>query len=67
MPPLAAARAALARTGAFLARLSGSGSALFALFDDAAGRDAAIRSLASEFPDFRFIPTATGAPIAPAR
>lgn len=41
---------ALRRTGPLLARMSGSGATCFAVFDDAAGRDAAAQSIADERP-----------------
>lgn len=58
-PELAELREALARPPARFALLTGSGSALFAVFEDDDARDAAARELAARFPRVRFVPTAT--------
>jgi 4-diphosphocytidyl-2-C-methyl-D-erythritol kinase len=59
LPQLATVREALERRGARLARLTGTGSAVFALYDDTATLAAARAELAAEFPDTRFVTTAT--------
>ena len=49
-PPIAEVLAALRNTAPWLARMSGSGATCFALYDDAAARDAAAASLAGVHP-----------------
>jgi 4-diphosphocytidyl-2-C-methyl-D-erythritol kinase len=49
-PPVAQVLAALAGTGAFLSRMSGSGATCFALFDDTAVRDEAAARIATDHP-----------------
>jgi len=56
---LADLKAALSRPPAMFALLSGSGSSMFAVFEDAEARDRAAARLAAEFPRVTFIPTAT--------
>lgn len=58
-PELAAARESLQTSGATLAMLSGSGSAIFALFPSPATRDAAHHRFTTEFPGFSAVPTRT--------
>ena len=45
--------------GALEARLTGSGSALFALFGQAEEAKAAATAMQAAFPDFRFVPART--------
>ena len=49
-PPIAGVLAALAETGADLVRMSGSGASCFALYADAAARDAAADAIAEAHP-----------------
>lgn len=49
-PPVAEVLAALSETRPWLARMSGSGATCFALYEDAAARDAAARSIAAACP-----------------
>ena len=58
-PQLGELRTAIEGEGALTARLSGSGAALFALFDDEARARSANESLASSWPDVRFVITHT--------
>ena len=58
-PELAGIREALDEVGAFTARLSGSGSALFGLFDHRAAADRARVSLSASWSDVRFLVTET--------
>ena len=58
-PELGELREAIEKAGALTARLSGSGSALFGLFDDPATADQASDSLSSSWPDVRFVRTET--------
>ncbi len=53
-PELRKIRDRLRRVGASPARMSGSGSAIFGLFPDRSGRDAALASLKKEFGDILF-------------
>lgn len=64
LPELGAGKAALVAAGARLALLSGSGSALFAVFDDEERREAALRSLSLPY-GFRLVATRTLGPAAP--
>jgi 4-diphosphocytidyl-2-C-methyl-D-erythritol kinase len=59
LPQLAAVRAALQRSGAFLARLTGSGSAVFGIYDSNDALEVARADLAPEFTDTRFVATET--------
>jgi 4-diphosphocytidyl-2-C-methyl-D-erythritol kinase len=59
-PQLAAIRQALHEGGAFLARMTGSGSALFGVWRDAAQRAAAATSIGARFPDCRALPVEAG-------
>ena len=59
LPQLAAVRAALERQGALLARLTGTGSAVFGVYDDADTLARARADLSAQFPDLRFLTTAT--------
>ncbi|MGH7501304.1 MAG: 4-(cytidine 5'-diphospho)-2-C-methyl-D-erythritol kinase [Longimicrobiales bacterium] len=59
VPALAGMRAALREAGACIAQLTGSGSALFGLFDDESERDRAGRAIASAFPEALIFPTST--------
>lgn len=59
LPQLAAVRAALVHRGAQLARLTGTGSAVFGVYDRSDTLAAARTELAAEFPDTRFVTTAT--------
>lgn len=59
VPALPALRTSLRAAGASIAQLTGSGSAVFALFQDASARDTAARETASMFPDTLVIPTVT--------
>ncbi len=58
-PELGKLREALQEAGALTARLSGSGAALFGLFDDRAGADRAQASLSTSWADVRFVVTET--------
>ena len=58
-PELGKIRHALHEAGALTARLSGSGAALFALFDDREAADRASASLTVSWADVRFVVTAT--------
>lgn len=58
-PELSGIREALDEAGALTARLSGSGAALFGLFDDVAGADRARTSLSAAWSDVRFLVTET--------
>lgn len=51
-PPIAGVLAALADTGAWLTRMSGSGATCFALYDDPAMRDAAAAAIAAAHPQW---------------
>lgn len=51
-PPIAEVLAALAGTGPWLARMSGSGATCFALYDDEASRDAASAQVHARWPDW---------------
>jgi 4-diphosphocytidyl-2-C-methyl-D-erythritol kinase len=59
LPQLAAVRAALQRCGAFVARLTGTGSAVFGIYDDSDTLAAVRSELEAEFPDTRFVTTTT--------
>ena len=56
-PVIAEVLAALANSGATLARMSGSGATCFALFDDAAARDAAAATLRGRAPGWWTVAT----------
>ena len=58
-PELGKLREALHEAGALTARLSGSGAALFGLFDDRKGADRARASLSASWADVRFVVTET--------
>jgi len=58
-PELAGIREALDEAGALTARLSGSGAALFGLFDHRAGADRARVSLSASWSDVRFLVSET--------
>ena len=58
-PDLGKLRKALQEAGATTARLSGSGAALFGLFNDREGADRARASLAASWADVRFVVTET--------
>ena len=58
-PELGKLRQALHETGALTARLSGSGAALFGLFNDRATADQAQASLSTSWTDVRFVVTET--------
>jgi len=58
-PELGKLREALHEAGALTARLSGSGAALFGLFNDRAAADQAQASLATGWSDVRFVVTET--------
>ncbi len=58
-PELGALRGAMESGGALTARLSGSGAALFALFEVVDDARAARDSLSSKWPDVRFVVTGT--------
>jgi len=58
-PELRKLRGGLQESGAFVARLSGSGAALFGLFRDRAVADQAAASLSASWPDVRFVVTET--------
>ncbi len=58
-PELGRLREALHEAGALMARLSGSGAALFGLFDDRAVADRARASLSASWTDVRFMVTET--------
>ena len=58
-PELGKLRKALQEAGALTARLSGSGAALFGLFDDREAADRACASLAASWADVRFVATET--------
>ena len=58
-PELGKLREALQESGALAARLSGSGAALFGLFDDRAEADRAQASLSTSWTDVRFVVTET--------
>ena len=58
-PELGKLREALQESGALAARLSGSGAALFGLFDDRAAADRAQASLSTSWTDVRFVVTET--------
>lgn len=60
-PELAGLRDALARAGARLARLTGSGSAVFGIFETPAQRGAAAAEIARAFPHVRLIESLTAA------
>jgi 4-diphosphocytidyl-2-C-methyl-D-erythritol kinase len=51
-PPVGEVLATLGQTGAWLVRMSGSGATCFALYDDAAARDAAAAQIMAEHPDW---------------
>ncbi len=56
-PQLSVLRQALFNRGARLARMSGSGSTLFGLFDSVAARDRATRQLTKDHPNVQWAPT----------
>jgi 4-diphosphocytidyl-2-C-methyl-D-erythritol kinase len=56
-PGLAAVRAALADAGAVIARMTGSGSVLFGVFDDVASAEGAQAALATSHPDVQWVLT----------
>mgnify|MGYP001219657034 CR=1 FL=1 len=58
-PELGKLRGDLEESGAFAARLSGSGAALFGLFRDRAVAEEASASLSVSWPDVRFVVTET--------
>ncbi len=58
-PELGELREALQEAGALTARLSGSGAALFGLFDDRAAADHAQASLSTSWTEVRFVVTET--------
>jgi len=58
-PQLGGLRQAIDGKGALTARLSGSGAALFGLFDDEARAGSARESLSASWPDVRFVVTHT--------
>ncbi len=58
-PQLGELRKAIDGTGALTTRLSGSGAALFALFDDQASAESGKESLSSSWSDVRFVVTRT--------
>ena len=58
-PELGKLREALQEAGALTARLSGSGAALFGLFNDRAAADQAQASLSTSWTDVRFVVTET--------
>ncbi len=58
-PELGKLREALQESGALTARLSGSGAALFGLFNDRAAADQAQTSLSTSWTDVRFVVTET--------
>ena len=58
-PELGKLREALHKAGALTARLSGSGAALFGLFDDREAADRARASLSASWADVRFLVTET--------
>jgi 4-diphosphocytidyl-2-C-methyl-D-erythritol kinase len=58
-PQLAELRGALEDAGAALARMTGTGSALFGVFDDAAAASGARERLAGRFPDVQWLLTST--------
>lgn len=57
LPELANLRQLLMDRGALLARMSGSGSTMFGLFQSEAIRDRAARRLAEDRPDVQWVPT----------
>jgi 4-diphosphocytidyl-2-C-methyl-D-erythritol kinase len=59
LPQLGVVRATLEQRGALLARLTGTGSAVFGVFDDADTLSAARADLVAQFPNVRFVTTAT--------
>jgi len=62
LPELASLQTELeAQTGALMARMSGSGSAHFGVFDDPASAAAAVTALAPRHPDIRFVLSETAA------
>jgi 4-diphosphocytidyl-2-C-methyl-D-erythritol kinase len=61
LPVLGAIRTALEHSGALCARLTGSGSAVFGVFEDDSALAAARSSLAAQFPTARFVTSATAA------
>ncbi len=58
-PELGNLREAVDQAGALTARLSGTGAALFGLFDDRKSAEAASASLSPTWPDVRFVVTET--------
>jgi 4-diphosphocytidyl-2-C-methyl-D-erythritol kinase len=65
LPLLAAVRAALAQSaGAEIARMTGTGSVLFGIFNSDADADAALDDLEATFADVEFIRTRTAAALA---
>jgi 4-diphosphocytidyl-2-C-methyl-D-erythritol kinase len=58
-PLLARLRTAIAERGALIARMTGSGSTIFGVFDDASTAAAAHSHLAASFPDTTFLLTRT--------
>lgn len=58
-PSLGVLRNEIEEAGAFLARLSGSGAAVFGLFDDGEVAAAAAEKLAESFPEVSFVATET--------
>lgn len=59
-PEVGLAVAALAGSGAGLARMSGSGTTCFGIYDDGAGAAAAARQIADSHPDWLVVATGTG-------
>lgn len=58
-PSLGVLRNEIEEAGAFLARLSGSGAAVFGLFDEGEAATAAAEKLAESFPEVSFVVTET--------
>lgn len=58
-PDIAAIKREVQATGAVLAMMSGSGPAVFGLYNDAEARDEALNSLAVRLPGTRIIPAST--------
>jgi 4-diphosphocytidyl-2-C-methyl-D-erythritol kinase len=59
IPPLRRVRDALQSAGALIARLTGSGAAMFGVFAEPAASERAARRLQSEFPSYKVIVTET--------